>query len=242
MSSAAEPIQFETDVTQVVQQTKDIKSVRFRRPDNFNYLSGQWIFVTLGRGADQKTKPLSISTSPTEDFLEVTKRLTGNEFSNILDALNVGDKAMIRGPYGNFTFQGEYDKVCMLSGGIGITPLRSMIRYAIDKGLKTDIVLLYSNRYVNDVAFKDDFEIMQRQNANLKVIYIITDPTQDWNGLIGRINRVMIENVVPDYRERVFYTSGPMPMVDAMRATLSEIGLPEKQVKQEYFTGYIGTP
>jgi ferredoxin-NADP reductase len=88
--------QFETEVTQVLSRTKDAKSIRFRKSEGFDYLPGQWIFVTLGRGDKQKTKPLSLSSSPTEGFLEVTKRLTGHEFSNALNALGVGDTASIR--------------------------------------------------------------------------------------------------------------------------------------------------
>ena len=120
--------------------------MRFRQPERFDYLPGQWISLTLGRGDEQKTKPLSLSSSPTEGFLEVTKLLTGQEFSNALDALSIGDTAPIHGLNGNFTFRGEYDKTCMLSRGIRITPQRSMIRYTTDKGLKPSVVLLYSNR------------------------------------------------------------------------------------------------
>lgn len=234
-------MQLETDVTQVIQRTKYAKSIRFRRPKNFSYLPGQWISVTLD-GGGQKTKPLSLSSSPTEDFLEITKMLTGHEFSNALDALKVGDKALIRGPNGSFTFQGEYDKIGMLSGGIGITPLRSIIRYSTDTGLKTSIILLYSSRYEDNIAFKDDFDEMQMRNPNLKVINTITGPIQNWKGLTGRINRQMIKEALPDYAERIFYMSGPQPMVDAMKAILSEMGLPEKQIKREYFTGYKGVP
>ena len=236
------PMQFETEVTQIIRRTKDAKSVRFRRPEGFEYLPGQWIFLTIGRGEERKTKQLSLSSSPTEDSLEVTKRLTGHEFSNALDALRVGDIASIRGANGTFTFQGEYDKVCMLAGGIGITPQRSMIRYATDKALKADIKLLYSNRYEDNIAFEDDFDEMQRRNKNLKVILTITQPSQSWKGRTGRINREMVGEVVPDYTERVFYTSGPGPMLDAMSAMLREMGLPEMQVKFEYFTGYAREP
>ena len=236
------PIQFETEVTQIIWRTKDVKSIRFRRPEGFEYLPGQWIFLTLGRGDERKTKPLSLSSSPTEDSLEVTKRLTGHEFSNALDALKIGDTALIRGPSGIFTFQGGYDKVCMLAGGIGITPQRSMIRYATDKALKTSIVLLYSNRYEDNIAFGDDFDKMQRRNKNFKVLLTITQPSQDWKGRTGRINREMVEKAVPDYRKRVFYTSGPGPMLNAMSAMLKEMGLPETQRKFEYFTGYAGAP
>jgi ferredoxin-NADP reductase len=232
-------MQFETYVTQVILRIRDAKSIRFKRPEGFSYLPGQWISVTLGEDR-QKTKPLSLSSSPTEGFLEVTKRLTGHEFSDALDALKVGDKVSINGPHGNFTFQGEYDKIGMLSGGIGITPLRSMIRYSTDKGLKTSIILLYSSHYEDNIAFKDDFDEMQMRNPGLKVINTITGPIQNWKGLTGRINKQMIEKALPDYAERVFYTSGPQPMVYAMKAILSEMGLPEEQIKQEYFTGYKG--
>lgn len=192
------PMQFETEVTQIIWRTKDAKSISFRRPEGFEYLPVQWIFLILGRGDDRKTKPLSLSNSPTEDFLEVTKQLTGHDFSNALGALRIGDTASIRGPNGIFTFQGEYDKVCMLAGGIGITPQHSMIHYATDKALKTDITLLYSNRYEDNVAFEDDFDEMQRRNKNFKVILTITQPSQSWKGCTGRINRELVEKAVPD--------------------------------------------
>lgn len=74
------------------------------------------------------------------------------------------------------------------------------------------------------------------------MIITITRPSQAWRGLTGRINREMIEETVPDYSERVFYSCGPKPMVDAMVAMLSGMGLPEKQIKYEYFSGYLGAP
>jgi len=86
------------------------------------------------------------------------------------------------GPYGDFTFHGEYDKVGMLSGGIGITPLRSMIKYSIDKKLNANITLLYSNSLESDIAFKDELETIQRENPNVKVIETVTRPGPDWKG------------------------------------------------------------
>ena len=229
----------ETEVTGVIQRTKDVKSVRFRRPKGFNYLPGQWAFLTVDSDEEQKTKPLSFSSSPTEDYLEFTKRLTGREFSNAFATLEMGDTATIRGPYGKLTLQ-ENHKICMLSGGIGITPLRSMIRYSTDKELKNSIILLYSNRFDDAIAFMDDFDEMQVRNPNFKVITMITRPSPAWKGLTGRINREMIEKKVPDYAERVFYFCGPKLMVDAMVVILSEIGLPETQIEYEYFSGYLG--
>jgi len=231
-------MQAETEVTQVLSRTRDVLSVRFARPRDFDYQPGQYMFITLRSKGEQKTKHLTISSSPTEDFLEVTKRLTGHEFSNALGAAKAGDRVMIRGPYGDFTFQGEHDRVCMLSGGIGITPLRSMIRYSTDKGLSARIVLLYSNSHEDEIVFGDDLESMARQNPNLNVVNTITKPSPAWKGLKGRIDRDMIVREVPDYANHVFFTSGPRKMVDAILALLKDLGLPENQIKQEYFPGY----
>ncbi|MGZ4938050.1 MAG: ferredoxin--NADP reductase [Halobacteriota archaeon] len=237
-----EPIRFETEVIQLVWRTEEAKSVRFKKPEGFDYLPGQWVFLTLGKGDKQKTKPFSLSSSPTEDFLEITKQLTGHEFSNALAALNVGDRVAVYGPHGDFTFHGEYDKICMLSGGIGVTPQRSMIRYATDKVLKTNIVLLYSTRNEDSIAFADDFSEMQRENRNLNVVITVTRPSPNWKGLVGRINKELIEKMVPDHQERVFYISGPTPMVDAMSRLLKELKLPDTHIKQENFLGYEKTP
>jgi ferredoxin-NADP reductase len=100
------------------------------------------MFITLGGSSDQMTKHFTSSSSPTEEFLEITKRLTGHELANALDGLKVGDTVSIDGSYGGFRFRSEYDKIDMLSGGIGITPFRSMIKYSTDRRLKNSIILL----------------------------------------------------------------------------------------------------
>lgn len=184
---------FKTNVIETVQRTPDIKSIRFEKPQGFHYLAGQYIFVTLGNGPDQMTKHFTLSSSPTEGFLEITKRLTGHPFANALASLSSGDKVSMMGAYGDFTFQGEYDKVGMLSGGIGITPLRSMIKYSIDKKLSVNIILLYSNRFEDDIAFRNELKNMQTENSNIKVVETITKPGPDWKGESGRINAEMIK-------------------------------------------------
>jgi ferredoxin-NADP reductase len=126
----------------------------------------------------------------------------------------------------------------MLSGGIGITPLRSMIKYSTDKMLETSIILLYSNRIESDIAFKDELEEMQLLNPNFKLINTITRPEASWRGTKGRINARMVKELIPDYMERTFFVSGPQKMVDAMVSILADLNLREEQIKQEYFPGY----
>ena len=181
MNFSGEPAQFETEITDVILRTEDVKSVRFRRPKGFDYLSGQWAFVTVGSEVEQKTKPLSFSSSPTEDFLEFTKRLTGHEFSNAFAALEVGNTAIIRGPFGKLTLQENHGKICMLSGGIGITPLRSMIRYStymkpIDKHSPSRFQPLRGCT----ISFIDYFYEMRARYPNFEAIVTITRPGNGW--------------------------------------------------------------
>ncbi len=231
-------MKFEAEVLDVIQVTKSVLSLRFKRPEEFDYLPGQFILLGLTGGRDVTFKPLSLSSSPTEEHLEVTKRLTGHPFSNVFMGMKAGDSVQVDGPYGRFTFQGEHSKVGMLSGGVGITPLKSMMRYAIDKDLDCDIVLICSNRSEDDVVFGEDLNLMQSKNPNLRVVNTITRPGPGWTGATGRIDDAMVRKLIPDYLDRAFYTSGPQVMVSAMVSMLKGIGLQDAQIKQEVFTGY----
>lgn len=229
--------EYPTRVTEVVRRSEHAISVRFERPEGFSYLPGQYMFITLTRGGENLIRHLTISSSPTEPMLEVTKELTGHPFAEALAALVPGDEATIRGPYGAFTFAGEED-VVFISGGIGVTPLKSMARYATDTGLLTRITLLYSARSEEDVLFGPEFVEMERQNPHLSVRITLTRSGPGWTGRVGRIDRAFIEETVPDRQGRVFFISGPAVMVDAMTAILKEMEVPEEQIRHEYFPGY----
>lgn len=231
-------MRFETTVTDIITHTDDVKSFRFSKPASFTYKAGQFMFITLRTGKDEIRKHFTMSSSPTEDFIEFTKRLTGSEFSRVLDALRVGDWARIDGPHGKFTFEGEFKKIGMLSGGIGITPLRSMCRFCTDMQLDTDITLLYGNRSEKDIVFRKEFDEMQKENAHLKVVLCVGEATPDWTGYSGRIDSAMVKREIPDYKERIFYTCGPPAMIKAMDTLLEDVGLPSDQIRKENFTGY----
>ena len=232
-------MEFETNVTNIVSRTYNVKSFRFPRPSSLNYKAGQFMFITIRSGEEEMRKHFTISSSPTEkDFIEFTKKLTGSRFSDALDALKVGDWARIEVPYGVFTFEGEFEKIGMLSGGIGITPLRSMCKYCTDMRFETKITLLYGNQLEKDIIFRREFEEMQVRNENLKVVFTVSEPNESWMGHTGRINAQMIETEIPDYMERIFYTCGPPKMVEAMDDLLKDLGVPQRQIKKENFPGY----
>jgi len=232
-------MKYETSVSDIIQRTHNVKSFKFPRPKDLQYKAGQFMFVKIKSGDEEMRKHFTISSSPTEkDHIEFTKKLTGSEFSNALETMQMGDWAAIDAPYGKFTFEGEYEKIGMLSGGIGITPLRSICKYCTDMQLDTEIALLYGNMTETDIVFRKELREMQKRNRDLKVVFTLDQPSEDWTGYTGYINVQMIKKEVPDYMERIFYICGPPGMIRAMENLLRDLNLPKAQIKREVFSGY----
>jgi len=232
-------MKFETCVKEVVSRTHNVRSFRFSRPAKLNYLPGQFLFITLEGDGKKLKKHFSFSSSPTQQkYIEFTKKLSDSDFSNNLKKLVADDWVKIDAPYGKFTFIGEHKKIALLAGGIGITPFRSICRYCTDKQLKTKITLIYGNRTEKDIIFKKEFEDMEKQNKNLKIVFTINETNEKWKGLTGFINREMIKREIPDYEETVFYLCGPPGMVKALEGIINLLGISSDKIRAEYFIGY----
>jgi ferredoxin-NADP reductase len=232
-------MKFETHVKEIIPRTYNVTSFRFPRPEALNYKPGQFLYVTLKADGKELGKHFSLSSSPTEKtHIEFTKKLSDSDFSSALKALKKGDWARIDAPYGQFTFEGEYEKIGLLGGGIGITPFISICKYCTDLNLDTKITLIYGNRTENDIAFRKQLETMEEQNKNLKVVFTLNEASSKWKGATGFITADMIKKEIPAYKETIFYTCGPPPMVEIMGKLIEQIGLPKTQLKREYFTGY----
>ncbi len=229
----------EGKIIEIIPRTYNVKSFRIQVAQDKDFKAGQFLQVTL------KTEPplqryLSISNSPTEKgYVEFTKKLTESDFSKTLSNTRVGDTVKIKYPFGKFTLDESYKKVAFLSGGIGITPIRSICKYAVDKKLGVDIVLIYANRTVNDIAFRDDFDKMQEDYPKLKVIHVLSEPTKDFECKIGQINKDIIKENVSDYLKRKFYLCGPPAMVQVMKQILTtKILVSSGDIITENFQGY----
>jgi len=232
-------MKFETKIQEIIPRTDFVTSFRFPRPTELDYKPGQFFFVTIKHGDKELRKHFSFSSSPTEkDHIEFTKRLTDHEFSLALKVAKVGDWARIEAPFGKFTFEGEYPKVSLLGGGIGITPFLSYCKNATDKALSSKITLFYGCRTPEDFPFRKEFEILAQQNKNLKLVFTVSQASPDWKGETGSIDVDMIKRYLPDYEENMFYTCGPPPMVEAMERLVESLGLPKEKLKRELFSGY----
>ena len=233
------PVEINVRIKEIIQRNYNVKSFRLEITNWLDFLAGQFLSVTLA-GDPKLKRYLSISNSPTEKFyLEFTKKLTQSNFSVALNNLRANDRVNIQYPMGKFVLDESVPKVAFLSGGIGVTPIRSICKYVVDKNIGTDIVLIYSNRSTRDIVFKDDFSAMSRSCPLLRVAHVLCEAEQGFKCTVGQINASVIKNEISDYLERKFYLCGPPQMVEAMFKILTdELGLSAGKIVTENFQGY----
>ena len=199
---------------------------------------------------------LPLLSSPTEDFIMISTRIRDTPYKKRLSSLEENTTIVkVRGPEGKFTLHEDYSRSAVfLSGGIGVTPFRSMIKYATDKQLPVKIIMFDSNRNQNNILYKKEFNECARMNKNLKVVYSITEeeggeeqqaqtssPSIAWNGERGRIDKAMLTRYLSDkdIKDSIFYICGPPGMVKAMQNLIqNELQIQKENIKTEEFTGY----
>ncbi len=219
----------------------------FESTKPLQFQPGQYAEWTLahenpdGRG---NRRYFTISSSPTEKELQIGIKIfsDSSSFKKNLAAMNVGNTITVSHATGDFLLpKDQTKKLVFIAGGIGITPFRSMIQYLLDKNEKRDIVLIYSNKTPEDVAYADVFD-RAKQRLGIKVIYTISDSSSaqlaTWQGRVGFVDKKLIETEVDDYRERMFYISGPFAMVECFESMLKGMKVKHKNIKTDFFPGF----
>jgi ferredoxin-NADP reductase len=223
---------------------KGTLALRLEKPNSFSYRAGQAVYVTLNDPAksDEKgrIRTFSIASAPHERELLVATRIGESTFKRALKGLGDGAKLEIEGPYGDLHADAERPAV-FLAGGIGITPFRSMILDAVERGLRNRLVLFYSNRVPESAAFLAELSALQKGHPRFELVATMTDVAPggaDWTGERGAITREMLARHVGDLAAPVYYVAGPPPMVAAMETLLRDAGVKSADVHAEMFTGY----
>jgi ferredoxin-NADP reductase len=233
---------YKVRLVQRIIRTPTIESFRFLPDKKIDFIPGQFLQVIFDeKNTDNKelNKYLSFSSSPAKDYIEVTKRLSESSFSQKLKALKTNDEVLLKASLGSCVFKDEYKKITFLIGGIGITPVISILDYIADKRLDTQAMLFYSNRREEEIAFRKELDDWGSSSDNLKFFYIITDYKPKDDGCIfGRINKELLQDEIKDLAERMFFIFGPPKMVEAMRDLCEDIGIRQANMKTESFIGY----
>ena len=242
---AMSSITFTTALTQKIARTPGTMSFRFVRPPGFEYLAGQWFALGLPPGslpADSVDGPLdkhfTFSSSPTEPFLEFTTRLTGSPFKEAMRALEPGSEVHVQAPFGGFVLRATMEKVVFLAAGIGVTTVRSILRFAADTHDRRPMVLLYGNTSEATITFREDLDQIAGSFPHLKLVHVLSAPDPDWTGHSGHLGEDLIRTEIGETTAWTFMVSGPPSMVEAIRSMLDGLGVERAQMVFERYEGY----
>jgi len=223
----------------------DTFAFTFERKSDFKFIPGQYMEWTLPhKDTDSRgnRRYFSIASSPTENDIMMTVKFynPSSSYKKALFNMIEGQKIIASQVAGDFTLSKDFKKpLVFIAGGVGIAPFRSMIQYAIDKQLQSNIVLFYSNRTANEILFSDIFQ--KAESYGVKTVYTLTDVNNipvDWQRERGYITEAMIKQNVGDYYQRTFYISGPQLMVQNFEKLLLEMKVKKGNIITDFFPGY----
>ncbi|MEP6848402.1 MAG: FAD-binding oxidoreductase, partial [Acidobacteriota bacterium] len=224
--------------------THNVRTFRFRTSDGkpipFDYLAGQFLTLHIEPQGIPTKRSYTIASTPTwRDRIEITvKREDHGLVSRWLhDELAIGDEIEIEGPSGTFFFTGtEAESIVLIGGGVGITPMMSKARYLTDINWSGKINLILAFQSPRDFIFRDEIAELQARNANLNVTVIMSSPGDEpWSGNVGFIDAELLAAAVPDISNLRAHICGPPRMMDAVKAVLAGLGMPDEQIKTEAF-------
>lgn len=233
-----------------VTEAKDTVSFYWQPEQKIKYLPGQYFYFTIPdlhyddpRG---NSRQFTLSSSPTEQMIINTTRVRSKSgFKKTLNELEIGEAIIGNGPHGTFILD---EKVLaanhvLIAGGIGITPFRSIVKYAIDKKTNNNFYIIYSNSTPEEITFNKELLSWDRKYPNIKVALTVTQFEQahnSWTGLRGKIDENLIKKLAIDYSlpTTIFWLCGPPQMVGAMEKMLEKLKVSSDKVNSEKFTGY----
>lgn len=221
---------------------QDTMAFYFKRPDGLEFKAGQhaeWTLINPPEtDAEGNSRMFSLVNSPSEHTLMIATRMRDTAFKRVLGKMNIGDTIQIANPHGSFTLHNDTEKPAVfLIGGIGITPVIPIIKDATEKNLPHRLFLFYSNRSTNEAALIDILKELEKKNSNFTFVPTMTQQ-EDWRGEKEYISWAMIKKYIPDLKGAIYYISGPIRMVEAMRKMLNKSGVNDDNIKTEEFTGY----
>ena len=242
------PLQMQKRPWEVVENRQEIGDARtiVLRPvghHGFAFEPGQFGWVGFGRSPFAMSQhPICLSSNgdiPTAagDITFTIKNL-GDWSGTVVPAVKPGDRAWVDAPHGVFTMDREEGAgYGLIGGGVGITPVYSMVLAMEGRGDVRPVVLFYGANSEADLIFDDELTALDSRMDNLKVVRVLAKPSDAWTGERGFINADVLKRHLPDplYKHFQFFICGPNPLMDAMEKALPAIDVPVDRVHTERF-------
>ncbi len=217
------------------------------RPSGFDFKAGQYAEITWLNPPESddegNARVFSIINAPDENRLAFTTRLRDTAFKRVLQKMTAGSDVKLDGPFGDFTLHNNVTRpAILLAGGVGITPMHSIVFRAAHEKLAHKITLFYANRHPKDAAFLGELTDLGKANPNFTFVPTMTArdlASGEWSGEKGHIDWPMIERHRPaSAGAPVYYIAGPPAMGKALREMLNAAGVDDDDIRSEGFDGY----
>ncbi len=212
----------------------------FKTDRSVRYIAGQFIEMTLPHeGTDNRghKRWFTLSSAPSEKLLSITTKHAIEQvstFKQTLFGLPPGSEVTLSEPMGDFVLPKDVTiPLIFVAGGIGITPMRSMVKYLQDAGEQRDITVIYGARTLDDVAFKELFE-----SYGAKLDVVLSEQTHEWSGRTGHLSAELILELAGDDSRKLIYISGPEPMVENLERDLKLAGVSSEKLVLDFFPNY----
>ncbi len=250
LTDGATKLHWNAHVKTVNRLTKDAVEIEFDIPKGWlHYRAGQYLTVSKWLNGAYHTRCYSLCVSPSTHQLKIAvKKVSGGLMSSYLtEQLQVGDQLTIKGPYGDFIYPStstEQHSLLLVAAGSGITPIRSILEYALQHEPNTPIALIYANREFKDIIFYEPLIALEKQySTQLKITWVLEQPDERQPAHTGRVDTDVLNhtlNTLSDVNAKrnanpQVYICGPEPMKNAVLAELEDLNIPSKRVFVEEF-------
>ncbi|WP_108883226.1 ferric reductase-like transmembrane domain-containing protein [Anderseniella sp. Alg231-50] len=226
-----------TSVQKIARRTWEL-TIKARRGNELEFEAGQFVWLNLGHSPfSLHENPFSISSAPGNDSgIQFVIKQAG-DFTSRIGEVSPGTTAFLDGPHGNLTLKGRTGTgIALIAGGVGVVPLLSIARQLDKDSDPRPLVLLYGNRLVDQIVYKDELRLLAGKD-NCDVRFVLSEPEPGWSGLTGMIDRAMLDDVFgfEDASHWLYLVCGPSAMLDVVEKALIARGVPAHQIVSERF-------
>lgn len=204
------------------------------------FMPGQFAWITAWKSPFTDTEhPFSFSSSANQpDQIAFTIKELG-DFTATIKEMKPGQKVFLDGPFGHFSIDRHPHarQFAFIAGGVGITPMMSMLRTLADRGDQRPLLLIYANKDWESVIFREEIDLLKK-SLNLKVVHVLEKAPPDWQGETGFVTKAILERHLPKDLPRntlEVFICGPQPMMNAVENALSALGVPFGDFHSERF-------
>ena len=220
-------MQHQTTVVSIQQKTPSVKSfVLDCGTEHFSFYPGQWVDIHRTINDESHNCGYSITSIPnTNNTIEIAAKLAPDLLLTkyLHEECKVGDKLYISKAQGEIVVNKDIEGPCVfIGGGVGITPLYSMMQQISKNNPGIPIRLLQSITQPDEFLFEKEIKQLQKTNPHLNYYVTVTRDKDHNFDFSGRISESILRSIsLPDNAS--YYLCGPPPMVDAVAELLNKL-------------------